>query len=366
LIPANAPLGSYVYRVVAAESANMSNVGCRVISSIVTIIVEPKPTTILSANTPLCSNSNLQISATSIATQYQWVGPGGFTSTQNPIVIPNAQTVNTGKYYALASTVAGCSYYDSISVTVNPVPIASVNIPAITICESDTVSLTSSGGNAYSWQPVINLSNASSAATFAFPSLSTNYNVIVSNAFNCTDTASVNITVIKKAKANAGPDLNTIVGIPVRLQATAAGDNITYAWTPPVYLDSPFVLQPWVDAPVGVHNYQLLVSSNAGCGFAPDNVKVTVYDKLYVPTAFTPNNDGKNDKWIIPALAVYPEAEVMVYNRYGEMIVKAVKNFAGWDGTYKGQQQLIGAYVYVIKLNDAGNTFLKGTVTIIR
>jgi gliding motility-associated-like protein len=366
LMPANAPLGSYVYRVVAAEAANMSNVGCRVISSIVTIIVEPKPTTILSANTPICSNSTLQISAASIATQYQWTGPGGFTSIDNPVVIPNAQTTNTGKYYVLASTLAGCSYYDSINVTVNPMPVATVNITAATICEGDTVSLTSSGGNSYIWQPAIGLSNASSAATLAFPAASTNYTAIVSNSFNCTDTALVNITVIKKAQANAGPDVSTIVGVPVRLQATAAGDNITYTWSPPVYLDSPFVLQPWVNAPVGVHNYQLLVSSNAGCGFAPDNVKVTVYDKLYVPTAFTPNNDGKNDKWIIPALAAYPEAEVILYNRYGEMIVKGTKNFTGWDGIYKGQQQLVGAYVYVIKLNDVNNTILKGTVTIIR
>ncbi len=365
-MPANALVGVYQYRVLAAEAANMSNVGCRVISSSVTINVEPKPKTTLTSNSPVCSNNNLEITATSNATQYQWTGPNGFTSNGAPLIVFNAQIINSGRYYVTASITAGCNYYDSIDIIVNPTPTAAINISTATICEGDSVQLIGGGGTVYQWQPASGLTNSTASTTMAHPVSTKMYDLIVSNQLNCKDTATVSINVIRKAKANAGPELSTIVGTPVRLQATASGDNVTYLWTPAVYLDSPSVLQPLVNAPVGVHIYQLVVASNAGCGFAPDNVKVTVYDKLYIPSAFTPNNDGKNDKWVIPAIAVYPNAEVAIFNRYGEAVLRSATNFTGWDGVYKGQIQPIGTYVYLVKLNDAAKTILKGTLSIIR
>jgi gliding motility-associated-like protein len=366
IIPSNASSGVYTYRVLASEAGNINNVGCRVNSSVVTITVEPLPTISFNTNAPICANSNLQIAASSIATTYQWNGPGGFSASTNSVTINNAQTNSSGKYYLLASTTS-CSYYDSITVAVNPVPLATINISAITICEEDTVQLIAAGGSSYLWQPTAALSVSSSAVTKAFPISSTTYNAIVSNSFNCSDTAAVDITVIKKASANAGPDLFTIVGNPIQIQAIAAGDNITYSWTPSTYLDSPFALKPVVNAPAGVYNYRLLVASAVGCGFAPDEVKVTVYDKLYIPSAFTPNNDGKNDRWIIPALHIFPSAEVFIYNRYGEMIFRENGSFNGWDGKYKGLPVPTGSYIYMVKPGSQSQPkLLKGIITVIR
>lgn len=365
--PASTIPGVYTYRIVAAEAGNMSNIGCRVISSLITIIVEALPVTLVTTNSPLCSNNTLQLTATSSTAQYQWTGPNGFTAIGNPVSIPFAQPIHSGKYYVLTSTAAGCTDYDSVTVAINPVPVASINISSATICEGDTLQLMGSGGTAYQWLPAAGLSSATIPSPQAFPSSSGNYSVIVFNSFNCTDTGFADITVIKKARANAGPDVSTIAGVPVRLPGVVGGDNITYTWTPATYLDSPFVIQPLVTAPAGEYNYRLIVSSNVGCGFAPDDVKVIVYDKLYVPSAFTPNNDGKNDKWIIPAIAAYPNAEVILFNRHGEVIFREKGNYTGWDGIYKGTAQSSGTYVYIIKLNNGkAGDILKGTVTLIR
>lgn len=363
---ANATAGIYSYRLLAAEAGNMANTGCRVISPLIKITIEERPITNIGSNSPLCANAELQIKVNSNGNAFNWTGPNGFTSTSKELTIANAQTNQSGRYYLLAST-QNCNYNDSVTILINPVPIATINTTAITICETDTVQLIADGGTVYNWLPRTSLSSPTSAITKAYPRVNTNYSVEIKNNFNCADTVTTAITVIKKAKANAGPDLFAIAGTPVRLQPTSAGDNFTYTWTPPLYLDSIFILKPLVNAPAGEHIYKLFISSTIDCGFLPDEVKVTVYANLYIPTAFTPNKDGKNDRWRIPALSAFSAAEVFVYNRFGEIIFSEKGSFMGWDGTYKGVIQPSGTYIYVIKPGDPKQPpVLKGTVTLIR
>ena len=112
--------------------------------------------------------------------------------------------------------------------------------------------------------------------------------------------------------------------------------------------------------------YTLTVTSNTGCGTSTDEVKVEVIDKLFIPTAFTPNNDGLNDRWEIITIEEYPNAMVEVFNRYGQRVYKSSgKNYVPWDGTFQGKPALPGVYVYVINLHN--NTALhKGTLLLIR
>ena len=363
---ANALPGTYSYRVLAAEAGNMGNTGCRVISALVTITVEAKPALTISSNSPICANASLQINANSMINTYQWTGPNAFTSSAKQFAIANAQINQSGTYYLQAST-QNCSYTDSVNIVVHPVPIATINRTTAIICERDTVQLIAGGGNAYNWLPVLALSSPISSTTNAYPTLSTTYKVVVKNNFNCADTAAVDITVIKRARANAGPDLFTVTGTPIRLQAVSVGNNLNYTWTPGLYLDSASVIRPVLDAPAGEYVYRLSVSSIIDCGFTPDEVKITVYDKLYIPTGFTPNNDGRNDRWKIPALSIYPTAEVFIYNRFGEIIFSEKGSLKGWDGTYKGQPMPTGTYVYMIKPGDPKQpALLKGTITLIR
>jgi gliding motility-associated-like protein len=109
----------------------------------------------------------------------------------------------------------------------------------------------------------------------------------------------------------------------------------------------------------------LSVTSNEGCGTAYDNVRVYVYPDVYVPNAFSPNNDGINDTWSIPALRAWNEYSVSVYNRYGQLVFYTKNAAHDWDGRFKGILQPVGAYVYYIDLKN-GEKLLKGTVSIVR
>jgi gliding motility-associated-like protein len=92
---------------------------------------------------------------------------------------------------------------------------------------------------------------------------------------------------------------------------------------------------------------------------------VKVIADIFVPTAFTPNNDGKNDRWQIAFHDPLLGATVKVYNRYGQLVYQAAGTATDWDGNVAGMQQASGAYVYVIQFNKRSR-ILKGTLLLIR
>jgi hypothetical protein len=107
-----------------------------------------------------------------------------------------------------------------------------------------------------------------------------------------------------------------ISGGAIQLLGEASGTNITFSWSPESYMTNAATLRPDVN-PLEDTRYFLKVTSGEGCGEAIDSVKVNVYRGIYVPTAFSPNNDGLNDQWRIPALPAFKDYEVSVFNRYG-------------------------------------------------
>src|SRR4029077_4666146 len=144
---------------------------------------------------------------------------------------------------------------------------------------------------------------------------------------------------------------------------TVDGTDITYLWTPPEFMTAPETLTPSVNPPAN-KLYALQVTSNKGCKTATDTVLVKVFKKLFIPNAFTPNNDGKNDTWVIETLDAYPHADVKVFNRYGQMVFYNHGVNKSWDGTYKGMLLSPGAYAYIIDLKNK-QELIKGVVFII-
>jgi gliding motility-associated-like protein len=355
------------YRMLAAEAGNINNTGCRVISTLISIYTEAIPVIATSGNLQVCEGNTIQLNASGAA-QYLWTGPNSFSANTGTASIPNAQFIHSGKYYITASSPAGCLKNDSATVTVNPVPAATVSFGAATICEGDVLQMNASGGGSYQWTPATGLSSATIPDPSMSPVVTTQYQLVVTNNFNCTDTATVNIDVIKKPVANAGPDKETVLGLPVTLNGNAGGDNISYNWTPSLYLDNTSLLQPAaLPLAAGQYNYKLTVTSGSGCGSAEDDVTVLVYKGIYIPTAFTPNQDGKNDSWYIPSLAAFPVFELSVFNRYGQVVFYTKNIQGGWDGKYKGLPQPTGVFVYLLTIGEAENKKMyKGTVTLIR
>jgi gliding motility-associated-like protein len=361
--PPNTSPGIYSYRLSAAEAGNMSSAKCRVVSQALIITIAANPVTTVSTNSPVCEKNTLSLTATG-GDQYQWSGVNGFSASGATVSVTNAQSIHAGKYYVVVTNAAGCTHLDSVTASINVNPVAATTFSEITICEGNNIQLVSSGGDTYKWIPATGLSSGVIANPIALPSDTVNYSVIVTNQFGCTDTAEVLVNVIEKPRANAGPDKMIIKGTPVQLTANASGQNISYTWSPNAYIDNILSLQPVVTPPHDT-SYILTVVSNEGCETATDTMHVYVYKDVYVPTAFSPNGDGLNDTWYVPALSAYPQFTVSVYNRYGEILFQTRDVNKSWDGRYKGIAQASGAYVYVIDLKQGGS-LLKGTLMIVK
>lgn len=95
---------------------------------------------------------------------------------------------------------------------------------------------------------------------------------------------------------------------------------------------------------------------------------------LFLPTAFTPNGDGANDKWVLDQdsdgtndMYLYPDAELFIYDRWGELVFYT-NNVAdeAWDGTYRGRDLPVDTYHYVLDLHKGDNPPVRGSVTIVR
>ena len=172
------------------------------------------------------------------------------------------------------------------------------------------------------------------------------------------------VNIHPRPQVSAGPDKIRVAGYSdTWLAAVVSGDNVQYRWTPPDYLSSDTSLQPLVTA-VSDMQYLLTAVSGVGCT-NEDAVLVKVVAGVFVPNAFTPNNDGKNDRWTIPFLDPSWGARVMVFDRAGQLVYQARGVAVDWDGNFRGMPLDAGSFVYFIQFAD-GKPDLKGTLTLIR
>ncbi len=155
-------------------------------------------------------------------------------------------------------------------------------------------------------------------------------------------------------------------GSSVQLNVTGGGTNIL--WQPAKWLNSSTIANP-VATPMDDIMYIVTATNDAGCKDI-DTVYIKVNPKtdIYIPSAFTPNNDGRNDNFK-PILSVqYIINRFAIYNRWGDVVFSNTEKNKGWDGTLKGLLQDSGVYVWILNITDRKDkaTELKGTVVLIR
>lgn len=357
------PAGTYQYRLSLTRAENLGIAPCRINSNVLTVKVHANPVKTVSVSGPFCEGNTLVFSAGG-GVQYAWTGVNGFAATGALVTLDNAQPYRSGSYFLEVVNEAGCRRRDTVEVVIHPRPVASVRTDRFFICEGAAVPLESSGGSLYSWTPVASLSSPSLPNPVATPKDSTLYRVIVSNEFSCTDTAWVQVNVSKKPVAHAGEDKYILQGQTAQLSGTAGGTGIAYSWSPAQSMDNPASLQPVV-SPAEDISYTLEVVSGNGCGTASDVVKVHVFKGLYVPNAFSPDGDGLNDTWNIPALRAYPGFEIQVFNRWGEVVYTSKDSGRPWNGRLKDRDLPTGVYAYIIRVKGLPAP-LKGWVMLVR
>lgn len=358
------PAADYKYRLITAEAANINLPTCRIASNALTVRKYGKPESTIINNSPVCVGNSITLSADN-AMQYNWFGPNGFNSTGSTVTISNAQLNNEGKYFLQVITSAGCKGTDSTTVLVTTTPVAVAGSNSADICKGQSVSLSSSGGSLFTWSPSEGLSATNVSDPIAKPSDTTTYRVIVSNSSACSDTAFVKINVVEVPRADAGPDHEILEGQSVQLPGIIYGNSTNFSWSPNLFISNVQELQPLV-SPIENTRYILMGISGNGCGNFSDTTNITVFKKVIIPNAFSPNGDGVNDNWKITALTTYKNYELSVYNRFGNLVYTTKNYLLPWDGSYLGKPLPVGTYYYLINLDNKAVGSLKGYVVILR
>ena len=192
--------------------------------------------------------------------------------------------------------------------------------------------------------------------------------LMVENAGGCRQIVrGAPISIIAAPLVDAGPAIFLQQGSSKTIEASIPNaDQYNFLWQPNTALSSNSILNPVTSASQNIVYYLTATHKTSGC-FASDSVSVKIVTEIFVPNAFTPNGDGINDAWRIPALEAYPESVVYIFNRYGEKIYESKKGAnVGWDGRFKGKPQPMGSYIYIIKPTGNAIQNIKGMVTLIR
>ncbi len=295
----------------------------------------------------------------------------------------NSSTTNTSShaYSSSAANIivkhwltysAGCSSdtaYATIPL-INPNPVAAFNVIGDTLCIKKPLTLTSGLTGISNWQWTLGTTNNNAVPPFSYSfnnAGSQAIRLVVRTSAGCgSQPLSQNIMINPIPAISAGPDKYISLGTSTTLDASVSNaTNYDFLWTPSVFLNDATLLNP-VSTPDVLTTYTIRATDKISGCYAEDAAIVSPVSKIYIPNAFTPNNDGKNDRWEIPGLALYPDARVTVYNRWGERVFETTDYIAhAWNGFYKGVMQP-GVYIYIIQLNDDKKQFFKGTVTLIR
>jgi gliding motility-associated-like protein len=243
-------------------------------------------------------------------------------------------------------------------------------------CTVDTIYFSHDGRNGVnSWQWNLDENQQSSLQNpTGFYRSFTNKNIqlVVTNGF-CSDTSSQTIPLTNFLKADFAVAADNCPNETVKLANLSQGIGLTFNWSFGdggfSTLDTPahVYAQPYTTSTYAI---RLTVRDSIGCeSTAIKTIKIYSSCAIFVPNAFTPNNDGLNDA-LRPLNAVKAEKlEFKIFNRWGQMVFQTNDWHKGWDGKIKDKLQPSGVYVWFLRYTDVDTKeerTLKGTVTLIR
>ncbi len=303
-----------------------------------------------------------------------WSPAAGLSSATADTVLANP--ADTTLYFATATTQFGCTSRDSVQVNVFPpfTVVPSVSNPYI--CQLDSITLqVSPPTKQITWTPAEGLSNPNGYNPVAYPLQTTTYTATLNDSVGCfSGTANITVHVKSLPAVNAGADSTYPYDTPFSLNPTYSSNVASYLWTPTDSLNCNTCANP-TGVSWATTTYVVTATSDSGC-IARDSVTIFVQCKdsyIYMPTAFTPNNDGLNDYYYPLTRGIKTIVRFSIYNRFGQLVYEA-RNFSpneksfGWNGRLKSQDQHSQVFVYYIEaICDVGDTvYKKGSFVLLR
>ncbi len=316
--------------------------GCVINDSVFVDVFYTPPSPVIPDTLIQCAGTGTEI-IVSGATSYSW-SPNYYISTTTG----NTVTVNPPNdvwYYCDFTNICG-TVTDSVFVDVK-FPNAEAFSDTI-ICPGESVMLRASGGLHYHWTPEESINNPNEDTIIVTPTIPTNYQVTVTDMFGCVDVASVFVDLFPKPSVVTDNEVEAFYGEPVQLIAFGNGKG-TFDWMPPYYLSCTDCSNPMAK-PDENFTYTVIFTDNNGCK-ASDTVRVVYKPLIFAPNTFTPDGDEHNNVFRIIVNNVQ-SFQLLIFNRWGELIFESYDSHIGWDGTYGGALCQDGTYVWKLRVTS--------------
>jgi len=328
------------------------------------------------ADDPTCGGytngtAQLQVNGGTPTYTYAW-SSGETTSTANALI--------AGTNYVIVTDANGCIRIDSLTLN-EPTPISySFETEDVSCFGEDIGTLTISdisGGNGdgtYTYS----MDGENYVGTPTFIRLEAgDYEFYIQDSEGCTTTQAFSINQLPELTVDLGEDIELAYGDSVTLVPTINQfSTFEYQWT----TFSPDSTLSCTDCPTPIAtplydtDYTLLITDANGCT-ATDDIRVNVRktQRVFIPTAFTPNSDGANDVFMIHGNSGAVSAYIRIFDPWGELVYNntnaTLNNLEdGWDGKYRDNDSPAGVYVYFVDVEFIGGEVLpyRGQFTLIR
>lgn len=318
----------------------VSATGCTFSDTVRVDVYYDPPIPVMPVSVPLCAGSSVQISVSG-GESYVWSPNQNINTVSGPVVV--VSPMNDMYYY--------CDFYNACGYVTDSVFVDVVE-PVITagndtiICPGQIASLWAEGGVSYSWAPAESIVGSSSGSqVFVRPYVNTIYTVTGTDQFGCTATSNVSVDLFPVPFIQASPDVYAFYGDEIILSAESSTSGV-FIWSPAELVSCVSCSTPTTSPDQNATIFVSYTDEN-GCSDS-DSVRIFYDPVLYIPNTFTPDGDEFNNGFRVYGGNI-SSFELLIYNRWGELLYTITSFDDYWDGTYKGTMCQDGTYTWKIR-----------------
>lgn len=324
------------------------------------IVIIKDTTTSRTYDLLVCFQDSLLLQGNPTGFNYKW--EDGTTS--------SGRTVFQSGTYMLSYETACKTFTDTFKVVLQKLPLITID----SICPGSGIGKVAavardSTNYTYTWKKNGGLTistQESQAGSMIYGMNAGDYTLQLTSLQGCDTTINFTVHSYPETVVQVSPETVTIpYGDSIRLHASGAD---YYHWWPSGTVSNDTIPDPFV-RPLSPVVYTVLGLNQYGCrdtAMVQINIDYSMPD--FIPNAFSPNGDGRNDVFKIEHIRYQKLVQFKVFNRWGQQLFETIDGAKGWDGTYNGAPCNVDTYYYIISLNhpDGATKTYKGDVVLLR
>ncbi len=339
------------------------------------VLVPPALTVSAGSDTSLCEKTKIILHASSTPDDVSYV----WCNIENkPIGTGKDLEIEidtSSRFFIKATDKYGCTDKDTVDIILYNFA-GKIEGPEV-ICKGDTAKLTAKlfpSRNLYKllWSPKdLIIGSLEDSCILTNPGKSSQYMLSVDNGKGCIWELDYQLDVNdiqSSLNVTVNPSI-VVAGMSTQLFATF-NPNWTYKWEPQEGLNNPNIHNP-IATPTKSTSYTVTVTDEAGCtGTAKVSVSVqSCPDAVFLPNAFSPNNDSKNDELCVRTRpGTLSKLELIIYNRWGEKVFETTDPSKCWDGSYKNAKLSPDVFGYLLRYScvEKEEFVKKGNISLLK